>query len=61
MSVPGPKAAFVRVPRQVSYVERPLRQVLSQTMVPWEQCGHMSGLFARSKTAGLDEVRDTSG
>lgn len=26
-----------------------------------ERCGHMSGLSARSKTAGLDEVRDAEG
>jgi len=44
-----------------SYVERPLRQVLCQTMAQRERCGHMSGLLARSSTAGLDEVRDASG
>jgi len=43
------------------YVERPLRQVLFRTMAQRERCGHMSGLLARSKTAGLDEVRDASG
>jgi hypothetical protein len=44
-----------------SYVERPLRQELFQTFLQRERCGHMSGLFARSSTAGLDEVRDASG
>ena len=32
-----------------------------QTMAQRERCGHMFGLFARSSTAGLDEVRDASG
>ncbi|MCA1458932.1 IS3 family transposase [Bradyrhizobium sp. BRP22] len=27
----------------------------------WERCGHMSGLWARDITAGLDEVREASG
>ncbi|KUM23425.1 hypothetical protein AU467_33550 [Mesorhizobium loti] len=26
-----------------------------------DRCGHMSGLSARSKTAGLDEIRDARG
>src|SRR5580704_16862655 len=56
-----PTSDILRVRRQVSYVERPLRQVLFKTMAQRERCGHMSGVFVRSKTAGLDEVRDTSG
>jgi len=30
-------------------------------MAQRERRGHMSGLFARSKSVGLDEVRDASG
>ena len=45
-----------------AYVERPRRQALSSDdFIPQERCGHMSGLSARSLTAGLDEVRDARG
>lgn len=44
-----------------AYVERPAWQELFQSLHTWERCGHMSGLWTRRITAGLDEVRDTRG
>jgi hypothetical protein len=40
----------------------PLSKSFQQSdFIAWERCGHMSGLSARSSTAGLDDIRGASG
>lgn len=45
-----------------TYVERPCQaSAFVRHFIQQERCGHMSGLSARSQTAGLDEIRDARG